>query len=398
MFEQYKKLGNLNYSKKYKNSFTKNDLHPNVSNLLIESFSLIQHYFIEPLEFRLVVGSSRNFITYKAVQSLTYGKLHWVNQISGETISQHDGYLLSPVTTSKTKVPRTLFHCTDGSYIDETLVCDGSKDCAEGTDENNCVCNNTLQSSSSVCQYIANSNSEKFSCSDFFYQCSSLSICIPYILVCNGQKDCQHGEDEFCSDNTKTIGSLPQMFVCLVSGISIPFSFVDILKPDCPSTFEDELQYYNLSTNHYHPKSPCNNSYKIPCIPGHGYCFPLSKLCIYELKQNSSHLKYCRNGVHLYNCTNFQCPGYFKCPLSYCVPFGLVCNNNWDCPGGHDEHDCATHFCSHLCKNQDKCLHLSKVCDKSEDCTYGDDELSCNSGHSFTCPFTLYLFCSEYCL
>ena len=146
--------------------------------------------------------------------------------------------------------------------------------------------------------------------------------------------------------------------------------------------------YHNSLASHYHFKFPCNSSYEIPCIPGHGYCFPLSKLCIYELKQNSSQLKYCRNGAHLYNCTNFQCPGYFKCSLSYCVPIDLVCNNNWDCPGGHDEYNCASHSCSHLfkCKNQRKCLHLSKVCDKSEDCTYGDDETSCSPSYLFPCP------------
>ena len=394
LFEQYQKLTNHKDSKKYKKSFTKNDLYPNVSNLLMESFSLIQHYFTQPLEFTLVVGSNAHSITYKAIQSSTYGKLHWINQTSGETISQHDGYLLHPVTTSKTKVPRTVFQCTDGSYIDETLVCDGSKDCTEGADEKYCMCANTSQSSYSVCKYKVESHSQKISCSDYFYQCSSLLICIPYTLVCNGQRDCHNGEDEICSDNMRKNGSVSQMFVCLRSGISIPVSFVDDLIPDCPGTYEDELQYFNLLRNYDHSKFPCNSSYEIPCIPGHSYCFSLSKLCIYDLQQNSSQLKYCRNGAHLYNCTNFQCPGFFKCSLSYCVPFDLVCNNNWDCPGGDDEHDCVSHPCSHLfkCKNQDKCLHLSKVCDKSKDCTYGDDELSCGSGYFFTCPLHCICF------
>ena len=247
LFEQYQKLTNLDYYKKNRKQFTKIDLHPNVSNFLAECFSLIQYYFIQPLEFTLIVESNAIFFTYKAVQSSTHKKLHWINQISSETISQHDGYFLSPVLFRKTEVRRTVFYCTDESYIDESLVCDGSKDCPEGTDENNCVCTNMSQSSFPVCKYIAYSNSEKFSCSDFFYQCSSLPICIPYILVCNRQKDCEHGEDEFCSHDTRNIVS--QMFVCLMSGISIPVSFVNDLIPDCPGTFEDELQYRSGTVN-----------------------------------------------------------------------------------------------------------------------------------------------------
>ena len=371
------------------------DVHPNVSNYLTDSFSLIQNYFVQPIEFTLSVHHKVNFVTYTAVQSSAYKKLHWVDEKSDD--AEHDGYLLSPVYFSKVKIPRNVFHCTDGSYIDETLVCDGSKDCTEGTDKQNCTCTKSLESSFSVCKYNFNSNFEKFMCSDFFYQCSSLPICIPYVLVCNGQKECQHGEHEICGDNTIKIEDETQhneMFICLISGISIPVSLVDDLIPDCPGTFEDEVQYYNLLTTQYFSKNLCNSSSEIPCIPGHGHCFPLNKLCIYELQHNSSQLKYCRNGAHLYNCTNFQCPGYFKCSLSYCVPFDLVCNSNWDCPEGHDEKNCLSHSCSNLfkCKNQNKCLHLSKICDNSEDCIYGDDELSCASSYSFTCPSNCICF------
>ena len=319
--------------------------------------------------------------------------------MSGAATSQLDGYLLSPVSLGKTKVPRTVFHCTNGSYIDETLVCDGINDCIQGTDEERCVCNETSQSSLSICKYNNSSNYEKFTCSDLFFQCSSSLICIPYVLVCNGQKDCQQGEDEICSHSiikTKNIShhtTNKESFECTMSGISIPLSYVDDLIPDCPGTFEDEVQYFNLLTNKYHSKTVCNNSYEIPCISGHSYCFPFSKLCIYDLNYNSSLLKYCRNGAHLHNCTHYLCPGYFKCSLSYCVPFDLVCNGKWDCPGGHDEYNCISHTCLHLfkCRNQNKCLHLSKVCDRSEDCIYGDDEISCTSGYSFQCP--LYCIC-----
>ena len=169
---------------------------------------------------------------------------------------------------------------------------------------------------------------------------------------------------------------------------------VDDLIPDCPGSFEDEIQYYNLLTLPHHPFSTCSSSYELPCVSGHNYCFPLSKICIFDLQHNTFQLKYCRNGAHLYNCTNFQCLGHFKCPFSYCIPFDFVCNRIWDCPGGFDEQNCRSYSCSHLfkCNNQSKCLHLSKVCDGIKDCFFGDDELSCGPSNSLSCPFKCFCF------
>ena len=90
-------------------------------------------------------------------------------------------------------------------------------------------------------------------CSDYFFQSSSLLLCVPYLFVCDGKGDCPEGEDEFCSDsfNVKDNKSLESsgntFFHCMKGNISIHISFVDDLIPDCPYSFEDELQYYNLS-------------------------------------------------------------------------------------------------------------------------------------------------------
>ena len=122
-------------------------------------------------------------------------------------------------------------------------------------------------------------------------------------MVCDGHKDCQQGEDEFCSGNIwmVKIGFQQPLrntrFRCFTSGNSIPVSFVDDLVPECPTSFEDEAQYYNLLTNRYHKSSPCSNSNEFPCVSGHNYCFPLSKLCVYNFLINSLQLKYCRDGL-----------------------------------------------------------------------------------------------------
>ena len=396
-FKQYRRLTNildLYYQKKVNEELTQRHFHQNEDISITEYFSLIQHYTIHPVQFTLPGTSNESFIIYSAVQSSVYKKLFWVEKISKETFSQYDGYLLFPIPFSQMKVSTALFHCSDGLYIDETLVCNGIKDCSEGTDEENCICSNYSKVSLSVCKYNHCSKSKRCPCSDYFYQCSSFPFCIPYLLVCDGHKDCQQGEDEICSDSIQKVKIVFQKslsntsFKCFTGRNHIPISFVDDLVPECPISFEDEAQYYNLLTNPHHKSSPCSNSNELPCVSGHNYCFPLSKLCVYDFSTNSLKLRYCRNGAHLHNCTYFQCLGYFKCPISYCIPFDLVCNGNWDCPEGHDEHNCFTYSCSHLfkCKNQNKCLHISKVCDKNRDCIYGDDELSCVSGYSFFCP------------
>ena len=115
--------------------------------------------------------------------------------------------------------------------------CDGIEDCNEGTDEKNCICNNC--SKVHLYKYNCYNNLKVCTCSDFFYQCSSFQICIPYQFVCDGYNDCQQGEDEICSGITSKIKTGSQhtsnneTFKCLMSGNSIPASFLDDLVPEC---------------------------------------------------------------------------------------------------------------------------------------------------------------------
>ena len=141
-------------------------------------------------------------------------------------------------------------------------------------------------------------------------------------------------------------------------------------------------------TNPFHIHKSCNDSQELSCVPGQSHCFHSNKLCVFEFHQNAKILKHCRNGAHLFNCTKFQCAGYFKCPMSYCVPFDLICNGEWECPQGDDEIDCKSYSCPNLfkCKNQSKCLHFSKFCDNNKDCIFGDDESWCTNDSLLVCP------------
>ena len=354
------------------------DIHENISIGFTELFSLIQHYSIQPLQFTVLITLNGSFINYLGVQMSVYKTLYWLNKTGNKIISQHDGYLLFPVSVRQYELLTALFHCADDSYIDETLVCNGINDCSQGTDEVNCTCNNYLQMPSLVCKYICYDNYKKCTCSNLFYQCSSLPICIPYKFVCDGQKDCPQGEDEFCSRNISNTKHRSQNVT--------PVSFTD----DFPTSADEEEYSLTFSNS---SNIICSNN-ELLCVPAHDYCFPLSKLCIYDFQHNSLQLKYCLNGAHLQNCTYFQCLGYFKCPLSYCINYDHVCNGKWDCPDGHDEHNCLSYSCPHLfrCKNQNKYLHFSKVCDKGIDCIFGDDESLCVPGYSLSCPLHCICF------
>ena len=316
-----------------------------------------------------------------------------------ETLTQHDGYMLHPTATSKINVPHFLFYCSDNLYIDETLICNGIKDCATGTDEEHCICEQHSLLSTSICKFINTNGNKEYTCSDFFYKCLSSLICIPFLFVCDGHRDCPQGEDEFCIQYSNAEHGLSDtyeaiLFKCTKNNRFVPLQFGNDLIPDCPDSFDDEVEYFNLLTSSYHLPNSCNSTYELSCIPDHSHCFPLNKLCMYDFEKSSMQLKYCRNGAHLHNCTNFKCLGSFKYPLSYCIEFDLVCNGNWDCPRGYDEQICMNYTCPYLfkCQRQSKCIPLSKVCDKSKDCVYHDDELSCITGYFLSCPLECTCF------
>ena len=118
-----------------------------------EYFTLVQHHFIPKLQFTLIDHSQKTFNTYTAVQSSTYGDYDWISTITNESFAHHDGYLLFPGSSRQVKVQPFLFHCADGSYIHETLICNRIDDCSTGTDEKNCLCSNSLQTFESICKH-----------------------------------------------------------------------------------------------------------------------------------------------------------------------------------------------------------------------------------------------------
>lgn len=309
------------------------------------------------------------------------------------------------------------FTCSNGECLADIFVCDGDKDCQDGSDEtqcsskcrqhtqisgrgiekvdcdkchlDNCTCTETYfqcwtggcifmfnvcdhiphcsdESDEAICNHLECNNSTQFHCGS--------GLCIDIDTVCDLVNDCPDGIDELnCTEQCNG-------YKCN-SGECIFGHMVDDLIPDCPGVFPDDET--ELLT-------PYNNSLKcsyheLPCLTYHSHCYSLERFCVYD-KDSHGHLYPCRNGGHLRYCKHVDCPGRFKCPNSYCLPTHRVCDGIPDCSGGEDELACDNFECpgNLRCKLTRMCVGRLEWCDNINQCgIHGDDEHIC---HGIMCP------------
>ncbi len=219
----------------------------------------------------------------------------------------------------------------------------------------------------------------------------------PASRVCEGFSDCKEREDELeCVDDEmkKPMLSTEHGFVCQ-NGTHIPIDRVNDLIPDCPGSLaEDEMalqlyykgdEIWNYVNGLIYARN-CSVA-SSQCIKGFPYaCFPRDKICVYEVYHHTNLLKYCRNGGHLSDCEQHECPSSYKCLKSYCIPFHYVCNGRLDCPGGEDEDNCAVLKCQGLlrCRHDNICVHPNQIGNNIIDCqSRADDESLLDGGK---CP------------
>ncbi|KAI3362051.1 hypothetical protein L3Q82_012395, partial [Scortum barcoo] len=253
---------------------------------------------------------------------------------------------------------KTDFLCKDRrSCVSKSLVCDGRSHCLDGSDEINCP---------SVTSPAAQTNVLK--CRIGAKPCNDGTECVLYSHMCDGEKDCMDGSDEQGCPETCRQGE----FQCSHGKMCIPEAQVCDGKPQCQDR-SDELNCRERTKSCEHR-----------CADGKR-CIPKKFLCDGE--------KDCPDGTDEVGCASVNVASAKSAPLRCrkgfkpckdgleCVMYSHVCDGERDCQDGSDEEGCAAQCKADefQCAHGNRCIPPQQVCDGQNDCQDRSDEMNCLS-------------------
>ncbi|XP_074677373.1 uncharacterized protein LOC141922138 [Strix aluco] len=262
--------------------------------------------------------------------------------------------------------PRTHVLCRDGTEcVAQEYMCDGEKDCADGSDEDGCA---------QLCDTPG------------AFHCVSGAMCVGAGELCDGVPQCPDASDEMdCWSPTQECA-----LRCDTATRCIPESWLCDGHADCL----DHTDEQGCAPKECGPAEfPCQS----------GQCVALALRC------DGDHD--CWDGSDEEGCTvprPLQCrTGEVECPRSgECVPEAWRCDGTTDCGDGTDEQGCPWEegLCGDRqwgCSHDHKCIPEIWHCDGESDCTDGSDEAGCPptpcQSHEYPCGLGACLNASLVC-
>ncbi|XP_065835962.1 low-density lipoprotein receptor-like [Oscarella lobularis] len=266
-----------------------------------------------------------------------------------------------------------LFSCKSGAIncVSRSFVCDGENDCDNGEDEYHCGVD---------CE------------SNGLFRCAIGHPCIPGSWKCDGDNDCVDGSDETTAlCGRKCDGA--NKFHCGSGECIAAFSVCDGNR-DCLDNSDE-----NSSNCHATPEPPCNSTFQFDCKEETSRCISLIWKCDGEDD--------CDNGIDENACSSPQpAPSQQPLPVSLgptvsailqcsdreykcldgerCIPYPHRCDSYVDCKDGSDENQetCKTAprcppRLQFSCVTTPQCIPWSKHCDGVDDCQDNSDEYGC---------------------
>ncbi|XP_063845968.1 very low-density lipoprotein receptor-like isoform X2 [Scylla paramamosain] len=243
------------------------------------------------------------------------------------------------------------FLCDGNRCLPKRWMCDGDPDCEDGEDEKTKNCEAVRSKQSRECV------TDEFTCNN--------TQCIPNNWKCDGHDDCGDGSDEV-AEVCATCAS--GEFKCVSDGQCVSGDYVCNKMEDCEDGSDEadcpEETTEAPSPDHFY----CENGRRIP----------------YRWKCDGS--DDCMDGSDERHCSRTQTgtlpslclAGEVQCGLT-CILQNWVCDGKADCEDGTDERDCPAQ-CPEgqfKCANAG-CIPAERRCDGSAQCMDNSDEQDCD--------------------